>query len=181
MDPGCGMASPLSTIQVVVGTGDDGVCSGESPEEAIDSAYRRRGSVGVVSDALCGVVVETLECVAVVAERLQRDVTCNETRLDERLGDLAEFVVSRNVPDDAEQVADVSVLREGASGPLAVEDRDALEGGVSSVASDRGSEVLLGVDETETLESLVNEQPHEGILSSEERLLCPVLLAMAFE
>jgi hypothetical protein len=107
--------------------------------------------------------------------------TSRAARREERLRNFAKLVVACDVPDYAKQVADVGVIREGAGGPFAVEDRDALESCVSAMTGDSGGEVLVGIGETESLESLVDEQQYKGVLSSKKRLLSQLLLVMAFE
>jgi hypothetical protein len=135
----------------------------------------------VVRDALRRIRPEFLGNGAVVSQHLQRDVAGGEAGGNERLRNFAKLVVACDVPDYAKQVADVGVIREGAGGPFAVEDRDALESCVSAMTGDSGGEVLVGIGETESLESLVDEQQYKGVLSSKKRLLSQLLLVMAFE
>ena len=85
----------------------------------------------------------------------QEAIAGRQPLADQRLGDGLGLVAMVEIADDAEQVSCVDAIGERGGGALAGEDRDGIDNGVARIAGDGVAEVVLGVEQAETSEGVV--------------------------
>ena len=85
----------------------------------------------------------------------------------------------RDVPDNAQEVASIDALGEGASPELPLEGADSAQDMFEGISGDGGADVALGVEQAETRQGAVEEVADHRVLARLEGLAGFVLLLEA--